>query len=48
MLQIGAVVFEDENQDTASAVVVRQNPVFQPGATIKSGQAIDVFLSTNK
>ncbi len=48
MLQMGAVVFEDENQDTFSAVVVRQNPTFQSGATIKSGQAIDVFLSTKK
>ncbi len=48
MLQIGAVVFEDENHDTANAIVVRQNPTFQSGATIKSGQAIDVFLSTKK
>lgn len=48
MLQIGAVVFEDENHDTINAIVVRQNPTFQSGATIKSGQAIDVFLSTKK
>jgi len=48
MLQIGAVVFEGENHDTANAIIVRQNPAFQSGATIKSGQAIDVFLSPKK
>lgn len=48
LLQLGSVVADGAITDSTKAVVIRQNPPFSQGATINSGQAVDLFLSIKK
>lgn len=43
-LTIGSVVYLGAISDSSSAKVARQNPAFTEGATVSSGQPIDLFL----
>jgi beta-lactam-binding protein with PASTA domain len=43
-LNVGAVVYQGPVRDSASATVVRQNPPYSPGMTLKSGRAVDLYL----
>lgn len=45
MLQLGLCMYEGAIRDSSRASVKRQNPAYQEGATIRSGQAVDIFLS---
>jgi hypothetical protein len=38
------VVYQGPVRDSASATVVRQNPPYSPGMTLKSGRAVDLYL----
>lgn len=45
LLQLGTVVYEGSVKDSARAVVKRQNPPFEEGATLKGGEFVDLYLS---
>jgi beta-lactam-binding protein with PASTA domain len=45
LLQLGTVVYEGPVKDSTKAVVKRQNPLYQEGATLKGGEFVDLFLS---
>lgn len=44
-LTLGALICEGEIMDTASALIIRQEPAFGEGKIIRQGEAIDVFIS---
>ncbi|MFA6261996.1 MAG: PASTA domain-containing protein [Bacteroidia bacterium] len=43
-LNLGSAVFQGKITDSNTAVIIRQNPDFVEGITLKAGQAIDVYL----
>jgi eukaryotic-like serine/threonine-protein kinase len=43
-LNLGSVVYTGAITDSSEARVVRQNPAYTEGATIKAGQPIDLFM----
>ncbi len=45
LLQLGTVVYEGQVKDSTRAVVRRQNPPFEEGATLRGGEFVDLFLS---
>ncbi len=45
LLQLGNVLYEGAVRDSTRAVIKRQNPPFTEGATLHSGETIDVFLT---
>ncbi len=45
MLTLGAVLYEGSIKDSTKAVVIRQNPSFEEGGTIKGGDIIDIYLA---
>lgn len=47
-LNIGSITFEDEVKDSASAVIYRQVPVFNPEEEISQGEAVDIWLITKE
>lgn len=44
-LSLGAIICEGELSDTASALIIRQEPSFGEGQIIRQGEVIDVFIS---
>lgn len=45
LLQLGTVVYEGAVKDSTKAVVKRQNPPFEEGATLRGGEFVDLYLS---
>lgn len=45
LLQLGTVVYEGAVKDSTKAVVKRQNPPFEDGATLRGGEFVDLYLS---
>ncbi|MCF8254682.1 MAG: PASTA domain-containing protein [Bacteroidia bacterium] len=45
LLQLGTVVYEGPVKDSSRAVVQRQNPPFEEGATLSGGDFVDIYLS---
>lgn len=43
-LSVGSVVYQGTISDSASAKVFRQNPAYTDGASVSSGQPVDLFL----
>jgi eukaryotic-like serine/threonine-protein kinase len=43
-LGLGSVVYQGAIKDSATAVVVRQNPAYAEGVMVGTGQPIDLFL----
>lgn len=43
-LNLGVAVFQGKIIDSASALIIRQNPAYAEGVTLKPGQAVDVYL----
>ena len=45
LLVLGSVIYDGPVKDSTKAVVKNQSPAYTEGATIKSGEIIDIYLS---
>jgi beta-lactam-binding protein with PASTA domain len=45
LLVLGSVIYDGPVKDSTKAVVTNQSPAYTEGATIKSGEIIDIYLS---
>lgn len=45
-LNFGAILYDDEVKDSASAIIYKQSPLYKPDKKIPKGEIIDVWLTT--
>lgn len=47
-LNLGSIIYENDVMDSLHAIVKRQNPAFSEGASIRSGETIDLYVAIQK